>query len=183
MLAEEISEQIMIPEDVTVTVDNRYFKAEGPKGTLERNFKYPSIRMSSDDSHITLFVDFPKKVDKAALFTVKSHINNMIYGVVEGYCYKLKAVYAHFPLNIKVQKDEVIIDNYLGEKYPRTAKIFGDVKVTLSGDTLTVEGINKEHVGQTAGNLEKATRVTKRDPRVFQDGIYLVERNGVALRW
>lgn len=183
MLVEEIKEEITIPEGVTVDVSGRYFKVAGPKGTLERTFKYPFVQLQKKDGSITLKVDYPRKADKAALYTIKSHISNMVTGVMQGYTYKMKVVYAHFPLNISVKGREVVIDNYLGEKYPRTAKIVGDVKVTLSGADIVVEGINKEHVGQTAGNLESSTRVIKRDPRVFQDGIYLVERDGAPIKW
>ena len=183
MLVEEIKEQMQIPEGVTVEITGRYIKVTGPKGTLERTFKYPFIQLMLKDGAVMLKVDYPKKADKAAFFTIKSHINNMFMGVTEGYTYKMKVVYAHFPLNISIKGKEVVIDNYLGEKFPRKAYIVGDVKVTLDGADITVEGINKEHVGQTAGNLEKSTRVNKRDPRVFQDGIYLVARNGVPIKW
>ncbi len=182
-MVEEIREEMLIPEGVSAEIKGRYLMVTGPKGTLERTFKYPFIQLRLLDGAILLKVDYPRKADKAAFFTIKSHINNMFTGVTHGYSYKMKVVYAHFPLNISLKGSEVVIDNYLGEKFPRKANIVGDVKVVLDGADITIEGINKEHVGQTAGNLEKSTRVIKRDPRVFQDGIYLVERNGVPLRW
>ncbi len=183
MLVEEIREEMLIPEGVSAEIEGRYLKVTGPKGSLERTFKYPFIQLRLVDGAILLKVDYPRKADKAAFFTIKSHINNMFTGVTQGYLFKMKVVYAHFPLNISIKGKEVIIDNYLGEKFPRKANIVGDVKVVLDGADITVEGINKEQVGQTAGNLEKSTRVNKRDPRVFQDGIYLVERNGVPIKW
>jgi len=183
MLAEEIREEIVIPDDIEVDVSKHYVKVKGPKGSLERRFKYPNVRLYSDDDRVVLVVDFPRKADKAAIYTIRSHLNNMIKGVQTGYKYKMKVIYAHFPLNIKKEGDHVVIDNYLGEKFPRRANIVGETNVNITGDEIIVEGINKEHVGQTVGNLEKATRVIKRDPRVFQDGIYLVERDGVPLRW
>ena len=182
-MVEEIREEMLIPEGVSAEIEGRYLKVTGPKGSLERTFKYPFIQLRLVDGAILLKVDYPRKADKAAFFTIKSHINNMFTGVTQGYLFKMKVVYAHFPLNISIKGKEVIIDNYLGEKFPRKANIVGDVKVVLDGANITVEGINKEQVGQTAGNLEKSTRVNKRDPRVFQDGIYLVERNGVPIKW
>ena len=182
-MVEEIREEMLIPEGVSAEIEGRYLKVTGPKGSLERTFKYPFIQLRLVDGAILLKVDYPRKADKAAFFTIKSHINNMFTGVTQGYLFKMKVVYAHFPLNISIKGKEVIIDNYLGEKFPRKANIVGDVKVVLDGADITVEGINKEQVGQTAGNLEKSTRVNKRDPRVFQDGIYLVERNGVPIKW
>ena len=120
-------------------------------------------------------MDFNKK-DKAMVGTIKSHVSNMIYGVKHGFTYKMKIVYAHFPMTVKVKGNIVSIDNFLGERSPRTAKIIGDVKVSVKGDDVTITGINKEHVGQTMANIEQATKIKGRDPRIFQDGIYLVDK-------
>jgi large subunit ribosomal protein L6 len=105
----------------------------------------------------------------------------MIKGVTQGFTYKMKVVYSHFPITVKVQGREVIVENFLGEKVPRKTEIFGNCVVKVSGQDITVEGINKEEVGQTVARIEQLTRVKNRDPRVFQDGIYLVERDGVPV--
>jgi large subunit ribosomal protein L6 len=88
----------------------------------------------------------------------------------------MKIVFAHFPMTVKVTGDKVNIDNFLGERHPRVAKIVGSAKVNVKGDEVTVTGINKEDVGQTMANLEQATKIKGRDPRVFQDGIYLINK-------
>ncbi len=110
------------------------------------------------------------------LETIKAHINNMITGVTKGFTYKMKIVYAHFPMTVKVQGDKVIIENFLGERHPRKAKILGDTKVQVKGDEVHITGIDKEDVGQTMANIEQATKIKRRDPRVFQDGIYLISK-------
>lgn len=115
--------------------------------------------------------------------TFKAHINNMIKGVTEGFKYRLKVVYSHFPMTVKVQGDEVVIENFLGEKNPRRAKILPGVTVKVKGSEIEVEGIDKEAVGQTAANIEQATRITKWDRRVFQDGIYIVEKAGKPIKF
>src|SRR5690606_1375479 len=97
-------------------------------------------------------------------------------GVTEGFTYRMKIVYAHFPMSVKVAGDSVVIENFLGERHPRRARIVGDTKVQVKGDEVEVSGINKEDVGQTMANIEQATRIKGRDPRVFQDGIYLVSK-------
>ena len=97
-------------------------------------------------------------------------------GVTDGFEYHMKIVFAHFPMTVKVNKDVVVIDNFLGERHPRTAKVVGSAKVVVKGDEVTITGINKEHVGQTMANLEQATKIKGRDPRVFQDGIYLISK-------
>jgi large subunit ribosomal protein L6 len=88
----------------------------------------------------------------------------------------MKIVYAHFPMTVKVKGNLINIDNFLGERSPRVAKIMGDVKVSVKGEDVTITGINKEDVGQTMANIEQATKIKRRDPRVFQDGIYLVDK-------
>jgi len=69
-----------------------------------------------------------------------------------------------------------LIENFTGEKNPRRAKIIGDVKVKIQSEDIIVQGINLEEVSQTAANIEQATKVKKKDPRVFLDGIYIYER-------
>ncbi|MGB9978352.1 50S ribosomal protein L6 [Methanobacterium sp.] len=170
-----LREEIPIPEGINVTVDNEV-TIKGSKGQLSRKFNYPNVVIKTDDDNVVLEAHFPKKKDKAMLGTIRSHINNMIIGLTDGFTYNMKIVYAHFPMTVKAGKDKVTIENFLGERYPRTAKIVGSAKVQVKGDEVTVTGINKEDVGQTMANLEQATKIKGRDPRVFQDGIYFVSR-------
>lgn len=173
-----ITETIPIPEDVTITVDDdATVTVKGNGGELKRNFSHNNITISKDNDEVTIFVAFPNKKDKAMVGTIRAHITNMIYGVKHGFTYKMKIVYAHFPMTVKVKGKLVTIDNFLGERNPRSAKIIGDdVKVAVKGDEVTITGINKEHVGQTMANIEQATKIKGRDPRIFQDGIYLVDK-------
>lgn len=170
-----LREEIPIPEGIDVTIDGG-ITVKGSKGELSRKFNYSGISIKQGNGNIVIEANFPKKKDKAMLGTIKSHINNMITGLTEGFTYNMKIVYAHFPMNVKAGGDKVTIENFLGERYPRTAKIVGSAKVQVKGDEVVVTGINKEDVGQTMANLEQATKIKGRDPRVFQDGIYLVNR-------
>ncbi|MBP1911887.1 50S ribosomal protein L6 [Thermococcus stetteri] len=178
-----IREEIKIPEGVEVTVEGNTVKVKGPKGELERELKYPGVQIFTEDGKVVIYKEFPRKRDVAIARTFKAHINNMIKGVTEGFKYKLKVVYSHFPMTVKVQGDEVIIENFLGEKNPRRAKILPGVTVKVKGSEIEVEGIDKEAVGQTAANIEQATRITKWDRRVFQDGIYIVEKAGKPIKF
>jgi large subunit ribosomal protein L6 len=90
-------------------------------------------------------------------------------------------VFSHFPISVKLQGRSIIIENFTGERRGRSIKLIGDVKVKIEPDDIIVEGIDLEHVSQTAANIEQATRVRNKDPRVFLDGIYVYERNeGIA---
>jgi large subunit ribosomal protein L6 len=88
----------------------------------------------------------------------------------------MKIVYSHFPIKASVKGDMFVIENFLGERSPRKTKIVGDTKITIKGDEITLTGINIEDVGQTAANIELATRIKGFDPRVFQDGIYITSK-------
>lgn len=176
VVAAAIREEIEIPEGVEVIIDKELVSIKGPNGEDSRKFTYPNVSIKNGDDVVLLETLFPKKKDKAMIGTTKAHISNMIKGVTEGFTYTMKIVYAHFPMTVKVNKDVVNIDNFLGERHPRFAKIVGDSKVSVKGDEVTITGINKEHVGQTMANLEQATKIKGRDPRVFQDGIYLISK-------
>jgi len=106
----------------------------------------------------------------------------MIKSTTDGVVYKMKIVYSHFPMNVKVQGDKFVIDNFLGEKFPRKAAILKNVTVEVKGQDITLKGIDKDTVSQTAANIEQITRVINRDLRVFQDGIYITEKDGKPIR-
>ena len=175
VVAANITEEIDIPEGVDVTLGDDV-TIKGPQGEVSRKFTYPNISMKKENEKIILETRFPKKKDKSMIGTIHSHINNMIVGVTEGFTYHMKIVFAHFPMTVKVSGDKVSIENFLGERNPRKADIVGSAKVQVKGDEVTITGINKEDVGQTMANLEQATKIKGRDPRVFQDGIYLVSK-------
>jgi large subunit ribosomal protein L6 len=109
------------------------------------------------------------------LGTAAAHIRNMIRGVTKGYRYNLRTVYAHFPVTVKVdEKSKTLrVENFTGEKTPRTAQILDGVKVAVKGDDIAVEGIDLAAVSQTAANIQNATKIKKKDLRVFLDGIYI----------
>jgi len=170
-----LREEIPIPEGLEVTINNEV-TVKSSKGELKRKFKHRNIKIIKEDDKIVLEAHFPKKKDKAMLGTIKAHISNMIKGLTEGFNYKMKIVYAHFPMTVKTTENKVTIENFLGERHPRSAKILGEAQVQIKGDEVTVSGVNKEEVGQTMANIEQATKIKGRDPRVFQDGIYLVSK-------
>ena len=171
---------IEIPNEVNAEVDGFKVKITGTRGTLERNF-YSSlfkkeIIIQKGDNKIIVSTKSEKKKTKAMIGTIESHVKNMLEGVQEGYSAKLKIVYMHFPFTVKISGKELLINNFLGEKTPRRARILGDCKVELQGEEIVVTGISKEDVGQTAAQLERATRIKQRDRRVFQDGLFITKK-------
>jgi large subunit ribosomal protein L6 len=169
--------EIEIPENVSVEIEDKKVKVSGEKGTLEKEFKYFwDIKIEKKNNKIVVSSNSDRRKVKATVGSIVAHINNMIKGVTKGFVYKLKIVYSHFPIKVRTEGDKVIIQNFLGERSPRIAKIMGDTKVEVKGQEVEVSGIDIEAVGQTAANIEQACRIRGKDRRVFQDGIFIVEK-------
>jgi len=175
-MGKEIRRTIPIPEGVMVKKEGNVLTVSGELGTLTREFTYPNIVVDVQQDEVVVDTRVPRRIYKAMVGTFASHIQNMIKGVREGYRYELKVVFSHFPIQLSVEEGRVVIQNFLGERSPRYASIVGDTNVEISGDRVIVSGINKEDVGQTAANIEQATRIKRLDPRVFQDGVYIVAK-------
>jgi large subunit ribosomal protein L6 len=171
-----ITRQVEIPPGVDVTLEGSVLKVSGPKGTLARDMRFPQIDLKVEGGEVIVSTTSDKKRFLAMTGTIEAHAKNMLRGVTDGYEYRMKVVYSHFPIQLKLQGNRLEINNFLGEKQPRVAKIIEGVTVKIGNDEVTLTGIDKEKVGNTAANIEHATRITKRDPRVFQDGVYIIER-------
>ena len=165
-----------IPEGVTITKDGDLVTVKGSKGELTRTMYHPAISITIADGSVTLVSSSARRSVYALLGTYKAHLGVMSKGVSEGYEYHMKIVYNHFPIQVKVAADKVEVANFLGEKQARYANIVEGVKVKVQGDELILNGINRETIGNTAANVEQACKVRNRDPRVFQDGIYITSR-------
>jgi len=172
----EVEKAVEIPEGVDVKIDGRVITASGEKGTLTKDFSHAPISIQKEGNLIKIRTEWPRKKEAAIVGTVSSHIRNMITGVTKGFTYKLKIVFSHFPISVKVEDKKVLIENFTGERSARIAKILGDAKVSVKSEDVIVQGINLEEVSQTAANIEQATRVKVKDPRVFLDGMYVFER-------
>jgi large subunit ribosomal protein L6 len=169
---------IQIPQGVQVQISAGKVTVTGPKGAINRDLSHMPVQLESADGKVTVRAKGTRKQDKAMVGTAAAHINNMIEGASKGFAYRLKVVYAHFPVTVKVLEKEkkVSIENFSGEKTPRFASIVGDVSVKVQGDEITVEGKCLDDVSQTASNIQEATTIPEKDQRVFLDGIYVFEK-------
>jgi large subunit ribosomal protein L6 len=179
----KLKQEIEIPENVEITIEGPLIKVKGPKGELSRQLYDPRIKITKKEKLLLLEVTKkPTKREKKVLGTFKAHIKNLIQGSIEPFTYKLKICSAHFPMNVAVENDVLVIKNFLGEKIPRKAKILPEVKVKVEGDTVVIESANKEKAGQTASNIEAATKIKGRDPRRFTDGIWMFFKGGKEIK-
>lgn len=176
MRVTEVSRTIQIPDDVEVSIDGRKVTVKGAKGTLIRDFSYAPVSIERQDKTVRIWAEWPRKRESSLVGTIHSHIQNMITGARKGFTYKLKIIFSHFPISVKTKEKNLLIENFTGERNPRKVKTIGNVQIKVQSEDIVVQGLNLEEVAQTAANIEQATKVKRKDPRIFLDGIYVYER-------
>ena len=173
MAKKDYKEVVILPEKVSMIQEGNFFIVKGPKGEVKKALVNPKIKTSLQNNTFTLEVKKGSKREKTSLYTINAHVRNMIKGVTQGHVYKLKICSGHFPMTVTATAKEVSVKNFLGEKIPRVMAIPEGVKVKVDNITITVESVNLDLAGQTAASIEKLTRITSRDLRIFQDGGFI----------
>ncbi len=173
---DEINKKIEMPKGVKMDIKEGLLTVKGPRGELNRSFNHPRITIKLEGEKAVVHCTKPKRSEMGLAGTWGAHVKNMVVGVTEGFTYKMRIIFSHFPIKTSVKGKELVIENFLGERHPRIARIMEGVTAKISGDSITLEGNDKEMVGQTSANIERATIVKGYDTRVFQDGIYRVSR-------
>ena len=173
-----ISYVIKVPESVSCDIHNNALNLKGTKGETQRSFFYPGLTLKKEGANLVLAAASSKRKSKRIINSYHAHIANLIHGVQQGFIYKLKICSGHFPITVKQEGDKITVSNFLGEKIPRVAKILPGATVKIEKDIIIVEASNIEVAAQTASNMETATVIRGRDRRVFQDGIYIIEKPG-----
>ena len=174
----ELKKEIIVPQGIEVKLEEKTLIAKGPQGENQKMLIYPTMKILLEQNRIVLSVKNADKKDKTMLGTLQAHVKNLVKGVGEGFTYKLKVCSGHFPMTVANENNQVIINNFMGEKVPRKANILEGVKVEIQGDLITLTGHDKERVGQSAANIELATKRRGFDKRIFQDGCYIIEKAG-----
>jgi large subunit ribosomal protein L6 len=178
-MVKEINREIDIPEGVEVIFDNRDVVVKYNEAEIRKKLPFSKkIKLEKKDNKISIMGKIASRKESAIAGTIEAHIRNLIEGIQKEFVYKLEICNVHFPMNVKSEGDKVIIKNFLGEKKDRTSLILKGVSCSIKGNQIELKSGDKDAVGQSAANLERATRVVKRDRRVFQDGIYIVEKEG-----
>ncbi len=168
--------ELELPEGVSANFANDQLTINGPLGKVSQDFSKIPVKIQIQGAKLEVSTPGSRRKDNAVINTANSLVRNAIEGVTKGYEYKLKVVFAHFPVSVKVQGNKVLVENFYGERAPRVGEIVGDTKVQVQGEDLIVSGVSIRDVGQTAANLEQATTVRRKDQRVFLDGVYVYER-------
>ncbi|KAH7105667.1 ribosomal protein L6 [Auriculariales sp. MPI-PUGE-AT-0066] len=183
------TEELTVPEGVTVEVKSRIITVTGPRGTLTKNVRHTNMDINlvkAKESHkVLLSVWQGGRKHVACLRTIKSLIQNLIKGVTLGFRYKMRAVYAHFPINCIIQDggSAIEIRNFLGEKIVRRVDMLEGVSISESKaqkDELILEGTDIENVSQSAASIQGTCRVRNKDIRKFLDGVYVSEKGTIS---
>lgn len=172
----DLAHEVGLAEGVTASVGDRFITVKGPLGTVKKRFDRVHVNMEVKDGKVRIVPFTGRKKDVVSANTMSSLVRNMVTGVTKGYTYKLKVVFAHFPVTVKVKGKTVNVENFVGERSARVTDIVGDCKVSVEGDDIIIKGVSLEDVGQTSANLEQATKIKRKDQRIFLDGIYVYEK-------
>merc|ERR1712096_408235 len=177
---------ITVPEGVKVWVKGRVVTVRGPRGTLRKNFGHLKIELTKTGERSVQVQKWGTRKDLAAVRTICSHISSMATGVTKGYKYKMRSVYAHFPINCNITDEgkKIEIRNFLGEKFVRKVNMREGVCVSASAkqkDELILEGNDIEQVSLSAALIQQSTTVKRKDIRKFLDGIYVSEKTTVVV--
>jgi len=172
-----------IPRDVKITIKSKKVTVEGKHGKLERDFTHLPIELYKQGIEVRARMFFAKSKQLSVLSTVCSHIRNLFDGVSKKFQYRMRLVYAHFPINATVTNGGATIElrNFLGEKRVRIVNMLPGVKVDKSAttkDELVVTGMDINDTSRSAALIRQSCLVKGKDIRKFLDGIY-VSQHGI----
>lgn len=174
----ELKQTVKILEGVTVTIHGSITTIKGQHGTITHNWNDPRISLAVENSTVIVSSKNATKKQKRILMSIAAHTKNAINGVKNNNEYKLKICASHFPMQVSMEGSIIVIKNFFGEKIPRRTELPKEVQIKIQGDKISITGPDIEKVGQTASKIEQVCRIANKDRRVFQDGIFLIERNG-----
>lgn len=173
--------KIEVPSDNELTVEGRKVTIKGKVGSVSKIFQMPRFTLSKEQNNLIVSCKSYGIYDKRDYLTIEAHVKNMILGVKEGYTYTLKICSSHFPMTVTIADNKLQVKNLFGEKVPRVLKIKEGAKVAVKGDVIEVTGADLDRVSQIASEIELLTKISNRDRRVFQDGIYITKKAGKAV--
>ena len=171
--------KIPVTDGVEIRVGGSTVTAKGSKGEVSKELRSPRLDIDVQDNVVSIDVRKglkANKKDKCMINTFRAHIRNLMGGVAKGYIAEMKICSGHFPMNVAVDKEKITVKNFLGEKVPRSTRVMEGVSVKVNGDQVVLKGSDKEKVGQTAARIEQVCRITNRDRRIFQDGIWITKK-------
>jgi large subunit ribosomal protein L6 len=176
MAATIVENSVEVPEGVTLKLEGKKVTVAGERGEVVRDFSHTRLDLEHDGGSLRIWAVNPRKREASLVNTLAAHVRNMIKGVTQGFTYRLKIVFVHFPMTVRIEGRRIEIQNFIGERKAREAKIAGGAKVRVEGEDVIVEGIDIDDVAQTAANIQQSMKIRKKDLRKFMDGIYVYSK-------
>jgi large subunit ribosomal protein L6 len=173
---------VSIPDNVKAKKEGNLLTIKGPKGECKRVFAQPILTVEVKEKVISLSTKTSTKEEKKKIYANEEHIKNMIIGVTEGHSYILKVCTGHFPMTVTATQGQLVVKNFLGEKFPRTLKLKQGVTVKVEGDKINISCPDKDLAGTTASDIEQLTKRPGFDTRIFQDGLYIINKDGKEIK-
>ncbi|MDP8012813.1 MAG: 50S ribosomal protein L6 [Nanoarchaeota archaeon] len=167
---------VLIPENIDLRIDGKKIYVKSEKGELSTDIRYSFLNVTREGKLLRIIAQKDNDFQKAIAGTLAANVRNMIKGVTEGYTATLELVYSHFPASLKLDGKKLLVENFVGERKSREILIPEGVDIKVHGTQITLSGIDKYLVGQTAGSIEAATKLKAKDRRVFKDGIYITKK-------
>lgn len=177
-MKQDLQEELIIPEKTTILLDKGLFTVKGPKGEVKRKFHNPRIVSKIAGDKVVFESAKATKREKKLIKSYLAHLKSMIKGVNQGHVYKLKICSGHFPMTASVKGTVFELKNYFGETVPRTTTMPEGLNIKVDGQFIIIEGVDKEAASKAASLIELVSRRPGFDKRIFQDGIFIIEKDG-----
>ena len=161
---------------ISGSVSGESFTFTKGNSVISRKISIPLVKVSVSGNEVLFLCQKANKKKVAEIKAQIAHLKNIFLGLQERFTYELEVCNVHFPMTVKVDGSKLVINNFLGEKVPRSANILEGVEVKVEGSKIKVISADIEKAGQTAANIEKASKVTEKDRRIFQDGIFITKK-------
>jgi large subunit ribosomal protein L6 len=179
-MKENVYLEIPITAGIEVSLNENILRIKGKGGEIKKKVAHFTFPIKIEGNKIILENKKSNRKHKAGIYAMAANIRNMLNGVENPYHYELQICTVHFPVTVSIDEKRklLLIKNFLAERLERQAKILDNVKVEIKGDKIMIDSVDVDAAGQTAANIETATKVRNKDRRIFQDGIFIIEKAG-----
>jgi large subunit ribosomal protein L6 len=139
---------IIVPSGVEVKIEGRRISMKGPKGELFKEVPH-EIKMEIKGNEILVGISKESKRTKSLWGTFRMLISNMAEGVSNGYEKKLQLEGIGYKANL--EGEDLVLN--IGFSHPVRIKKIEGIKFLIEKNIITISGIDKELVGQTAAKI------------------------------